>query len=41
MFVIAACYRWYSGFTSRWHNKEYGHCRLALREGLSFTHKNA
>ena len=35
MFVIAACYRRYSGSTSRWHNKEYGHFKLALREGLA------
>ena len=35
MFVIAACFRRYSGSTSRCHNKEYGHLKLALREGLA------
>ena len=35
MFVIAACCRRYSGSTSRWHIKEYGHFKLALREGLA------
>ena len=38
MFVIAACYRRYSGSTSRWHNKEYGHFKLALREGLAIIY---
>ena len=35
MLVIAACHRRYSGSTLRWHNKEYGHFKLALREGLA------
>ena len=35
MFVIAACYRRYSGSALRWYNKEYGHFKLALQQGLA------
>ncbi|WP_336148517.1 hypothetical protein [Alteromonas macleodii] len=35
MFVIAACYRRYSGLHQGDTTKVYGHLKLALREGLA------